>query len=295
MSKRKRENKNRLGFVAGIDPNSFVPQDKRFMKPVCHQTYENSKLKGSMLVQELDTVNLNRNRKATYFLPNNIALLLSTSEKALDSAKSIYSKQLTNPDYEVNFEKMDHDRKKTINEVSSIFCDYLENIQTAIVFGYTAIEAFVNISIPGDYQYTTSQNSRGISEIYDKKAIERWLTLKIKIREILTDIYKTSKVDKQKWWENFANLEKYRNDIIHQKSIDSTEFYKSYFKVGIFDICNSPIELIRFFHDSHAEKNKTNPIWPWVEGSTSIPINKSYDSAKFEVVGNLYKGIKKKY
>ena len=121
-----------------------------------------------------------------------------------------------------------------------------------------------------------------------------WLTLKTKIKNILTDIYKTSKVDKQRWWGHFTNLEKYRNDIIHQKSIDSTEFYKSYFKSGIFDVCNSQVEVIRFFHDSHAEHNRTNPIWPWLEGFTGIPINMSYDATKFEVVGNLYEGIKKK-
>lgn len=294
MSKKKNKGNNRLSLVVGINPSRSQPRDKRFMKPVCHQQYKNGKLTASMLVQDLDSVALDRNRRATYFVPNNIALLLSTSKKVLNSARNIYNKQLSNSDFEIDFEKMGGDRKQTIGVVSSIICDYLENIQTSIVFGYTALESFINLSIPEDYQYITDKNSKGISEIYDKKAIERWLTLKTKIRHILTDIYKTKRIDKQKWWGHFANLEKYRNDIIHQKSIDHTEFYKTYFKSGIFDVCNSPVEVIRFFHDSHAEQNKTNPIWPWLEGTTTVPINLSYDASKFEVVGNLYEGIKKK-
>jgi len=246
-----------------------------------------------MLLQELDSVNLSRNRKATYFVPNNVALLLSSSKSALNSARNIYNKQLSNSNFEIDFEKMGGDHKQTLGEVSSLVCDYLENIQTSIIFGYTALEAFVNLSIPENYQYIIDKNSRGISEIYDKKAIERWLPLKVKIKNILPDIYNTTPIDRQKCWSHFTNLENYRNDIIHQKSIDRTQFYKTYFKSVIFNVCNSPTEVIRFFHDSHAEQNKTNPIWPWLEGITAVPVNLSYDSSNFEVVGNLYEGIRK--
>lgn len=97
-----------------------------------------------------------------------------------------------------------------------------------------------------------------------------------------------------KWLGHFLNLELYRNEIIHQKSISHTEFYKVYFKESIFSVCQSPVELITFFHDSHAEENKTNPLWPWLEGLETLPINREYDSSKFEVVGNVYEGIKKK-
>jgi hypothetical protein len=292
MTKKKKD--SRLSLVVGINPDNFKPSDHRLMKPVCHQQFKNGQLTGSMLVQEIDSVTLSRTRKATYFLPNNIALLLSTSEKALESAKEIYRSYLTSQNIEVNLEKLVGDRKAAMNGISSKVCDYLEHTQTAIVFGYTALEVFVNLSIPDDYVYTAAENSKGITETYDKTAIERWLPLKTKINNILVKIYDTPKADSQVWWGHFLNLENYRNNIIHQKTIDSTEFYKVYFKSSIFEICKSPEKAIQFFHDCHAAQDRTNPIWPWLKDSKSLPINRSYNSKQFEVVGNMYEGIRKK-
>ena len=247
-----------------------------------------------MLIQDIDKVSLNKKSNITYFVPNNVALLLSVSEKAFIAAKKIYTEKLSTSDVILDFEKIDGDRKKMMNDASSLVCDYLENIQTSIVFGYTALEAFTNLSIPEDYTYTTGKNNKGISEIYDKKVIERWIPLKIKIKKILTKIYNTGKIENQKWWGQFSKLEKYRNEIIHQKSILHTEFYKVYFKQNIFNVCMSPNEVILFFYNSHAENNRTNPIWPWMGDSKSLPINISYEKSEFEVIGNLYEGIKNK-
>ena len=278
----------------GTTPDRFELGDTRLMKPVCHQKYENGLLQGSMLMQDIDKVSLIKKSSITYFVPNNVALLLSVSEKAVIAAKKMYTDNFTNPEVVLDLDKMKGDRKEMMNRASSLVCDYLENIQTSIVFAYTALEVFVNLSIPENHTYMTDKNNKGISEIFDKKAIERWGPLKIKIKNILTDIYKTKKIEGQKWWGHFLNLEQYRNDIIHQKSISHTEFYKAYFKQSIFNTCKSPNDIIRFFHDSHAEDNKTNPIWPWMEGAKSLPVNTSYDSNQFEVVGNMYEGIKKK-
>lgn len=294
MSKKRKGRDGKLALVVGTTPDRFNLTDSRLMKPVCHQTYEGGALQGSMLMQDIDKVSLSKNNNITYFVPNNVALLLSVSEKALNEAKRIYTNNFTNQEIELDLDKMNGDRKMMMNQASSLVCNYLENIQTSIVFGYTALEAFVNLSIPEDFTHTTEKNSKGISEVFDKKAIERWLPLKTKIKNILTEIYSTKKIDSQKWWGQFLNLEQYRNDIIHQKSISHTEFYKVYFKQNIFRVCKSPTDVIRFFHDSHAKDNRTNPLWPWMEGAESLPVNTSYDSSKFEVVGNMYEGIKKK-
>jgi hypothetical protein len=294
MSKKQKEKNEKLGLVVGTTPDRFELGDTRLMKPVCHQKYENGSLQGSMLIQDIDKVSLNKKYSITYFVPNNVALLLSVSEKALIAAKKMYTDNFSNPEALLDLDKMNGDRKEMMNSASSLVCDYLEKIQTSIVFAYTALEAFVNLSIPENYTYTADKNNKGISELFDKKAIERWVPIKMKIKNILTDIYKTKKIEGQKWWGHFLSLEQYRNDIIHQKSISHTEFYKVYFKQSIFNVCKSPNEIIRFFHDSHAEDNKTNPIWPWMEGAKSLPVNTSYDSNQFEVVGNVYEGIKKK-
>ena len=284
---------DKLALVVGTTPDRYRPVDNRLMKPACQQSYEGGVLKGSMLIQDIDKVSLNKKSNITYFVPNNIALLLSVSDKSLQEAKKIHTKYFSNSEIELDLEKMTGDRKEMMNNASSLICDYLESIQTSIVFGYTALEAFVNLSIPEGYEHTAEKNSKGISEIYDKKAIERWLPLKTKVKSILSGIYNTKKIDSQKWWGHFLNLESYRNEIIHQKSISHTEFYKIYFKQSIFSVCRSPVELITFFHDSHADENRTNPLWPWLEGLETLPINREYDSSKFEVIGNMYEGIKK--
>ncbi len=293
MSTKPKKKKEKLGLVVGTTPDRYRLVDKRLMKPVCHQSYEGGTLKGSMLIQDIDRVSLNKKKNITYFVPNNIALLLSVSEKSLQEAKKIHTKYFSNKEIELDLEKMTGDRKEMMNNASSLVCDYLESIQKSIVFSYTALEAFVNLSIPEGYEYTMEKNSKGIYETYDKKAVERWLPLRTKVKSILTEVYKTKKIETQKWWGYLLNLESYRNDIVHQKSISHTEFYKVYFKQSIFIICQSPVDLITFFHDSHAEDNKTNPLWPWLEGLETLPINRTYDSSKFEVIGNMYEGIKK--
>ena len=67
----------------------------------------------------------------------------------------------------------------------------LEEIQSAIVFAYTALEALANLSIPHGHIYQAKKNSKGIIESYDKVAIKRWLSLKTKIKYILPELYET--------------------------------------------------------------------------------------------------------
>ena len=228
MSKKRKEQKEKLGLVVGTTPERFKLGDTRLMKPICHQTYENGSLQGSMLIQDIDKVSVSKNNNITYFVPNNVAILLSVSHKALNTAKRIYSNNFSDPEVELDLDKMDGDKKVMMNSASSLVCDYLESIQTSIVFGYTALEAFVNLSIPDNFTYTAEKNNKGICEVFDKKAVERWMPLKTKIKNILTEIYDTKRVDNQKWWGQFSSLEQYRNDIIHQKSISHTEFYPTF-------------------------------------------------------------------
>lgn len=248
--------------MLATDSGSLNLTDRRFMKPISYRSP-----KGNLLVQEIEEVNLNRKCTINYYVPNNIALLLSVSEKALFEAKKIYSTHLINQGPVQRSEVKD----PLIESRSIVVCDYLEKIQTSIVFGYTALEAFANLSIPDSHIYQANMNSKGISEVFDKLAIERYTSLKIKMKDILPKVYKAGDVTSQIWWGHFANLEQYRNDIIHQKTISHTDFYKVYFKESIFKICACPNDVIRFFHDSHAEDDKTNPIWPWLEGVETVP------------------------
>jgi hypothetical protein len=284
----------KLGLVVGIFPEQYRIADARLNKPVCHQQIEAGKITGSMLVQDLETAPIEGGKEITYFCPNNVAVLLSVSSKSLSSAKELFGKFFHSPSREFRLEKIQEDKKSFLNRVSSTVCDYIEHVQTAVVFAYTALETFANLSIPEGYVYQTANKSKGIIESYDKEAIERWLSLKLKVQYILREIYRTGKVEGQKWWGHFSNLERYRNDIIHQKTISSTSFYKEYFKAPVFRACECPLQVMKFFYEAHAENNRTNPIWPWlVNEKNYFPVNARYDSPNFEVVGNAFEGIKK--
>lgn len=285
---------HKTGLVVGLFPEQYRVVDPRLNKPVCHQQIEEGKITGSMLVQDLETASIDNGKEIIYFCPNNVAVLLSVSSKALGKAKELYDKFFHSPDMEFRIEKIEEDKKTFLNRVSTAVCDYVEHVQTSVVFAYTALETFANLSIPEGYLYQTENRSKGVKETYDKNAIERWLSLKVKVQYILSEIYETEKVERQKWWGHFSNLERYRNEIIHQKTINSTSFYKEYFKTTVFPACECPLPIIKFFYEAHAENNRTNPIWPWlVNEKNYFPVNARFDSKSFEVIGNLYEGIKK--
>jgi len=291
---KKTNNDSKLQLVVGIHPESYKLTDSRLSKPVCFKQVSQGIETGSMLVQDIDEVMIGSNR-LTYFSPNNVAILLSVLNKSLAIAKSISREQFYLLSTVLDFQKTEEDKRAFLDAKSKDVCDYIEAIQTSIVFGYTALETFSNLSIPPDYVYQVEIKSKGIKELYDKNAIERRISLRDKILYILTDIYKTTRIDKHKFWAHFSKLEKYRHEIIHQKAINSTSFYKAYFQGDIFDICSSPEQIIGFFYDQHATDNRTNPLWPWlINRSNYFPVSYDYDSNSLEVVGNLYEGYNRK-
>lgn len=285
---------NKTGLVFCIHPDQYEIFDERIVKPTWYREIENGEIVGSMVLQELDQITF-QNRSFEFFVPNNIAMLLSINKRYSDLAKGLF-------DQKINPKKVTHlllqdveDKKGYLQNRSIDVANYIELIQVSIVFGYTAIEAFINLSIPDDYKYEVKIKNKGISEVYDKTAIERWISLDDKVVHVLTSIYKTAKVESQSFWSNFKTLEKFRHDIIHQKSISRTDFYKDYFNEKIFNVIRCPEQVLQFFFDAHAKENRTNPLWPWSIGKEKVfPVKDNFPSAKLEVVGNLHEGFKNK-
>lgn len=295
----KNTKRNKEFLVITRNPENYKLFDLRANKPIC---FKDSPIKGgdaSMVLQEIDIIESKRNisgkkNDIEYFAPNNVGILLSIAQKALDRAKIIYEENI-NPD------KVDHvsfqagiERKEQIIKRSKVIYDYIEEIQSSIVFGFTAIEAFVNLSIPDTYEYRF-ENNKGIIEIYKKDSIERWLPLKTKLSDVLVPIYDTKPIKPLNIWNKYSNFEEHRNEIIHQKTVNHTNFYKKYFNKQIFELCNTPQELIRFFYDERTPSGGTNALWPWViNGKNEFPVRYDYKSENFEVTGNIYEGRSKK-
>lgn len=279
-------------------PKDYKAFDPRANKPICYLDKEPQK-DASMVIQEIENFkfpNKIKGKKISfdYFAPNNIGLLLSNKNKAINRAKEIYKSNidpLTIDHSIVSGESHKH----TIEVKSKFIYDFIEEIQTAVVFGYTAIEAFTNLSIPNDYEFKTLANSKGIVEIYDKPSVERWLSLKVKISEVLTDIYKTKSLKMLKIWNSFNTFEQLRNELIHQKSINETDFYKKYFNPTIYELCQTPEKIIEFFFYERADKKFTNSLWPWIINTKNdLPISYDYNSKNFEITGNIFEGRKNK-
>jgi hypothetical protein len=282
------------GLVYCIQPDQYDIFDERINKPICIKHIENGVETGSMVIQELDEINFVKN-PLTYFPPNNIGLLLAVSKKHLKTAKVLYSKYIDPRLINHSFVDVASNKKEFLKEKSKLIADYIEIIQICIVFGYTALEAFTNLSITDSFEYKVNVKNKGIVEVYDKTAIERWVSLGDKLSKILPEIYQTTKIDKNKVWGYFVKLEKYRHDIIHQKTINKTDFYKSYFNKDIFDICESPELILKFFYEAHSDRQQTNPLWPWlINKDKEFPMRTDFKSDNYQVIGNLYEGKNKK-
>ena len=190
-------------------------------------------------------------KKTLHFTPpNNVALLLSIAKKSRNQAKGIFYKQLT---------KLLNDKQEYVfngDDLTRLY-DYFEHIQTSIIMSYTAIESFVNIAIPEEYEYET-HNGKGIKEIWDKSAIERYKSTSDKLKDFLPNILNIDTPVTQQFWDNFIRLEKLRNDLIHPKGIKKSNLksplYSELLKDSVFAIIDSATSIISYFCNADFQK-----------------------------------------
>jgi hypothetical protein len=112
----------KTAMVVGLFPDQLKIKDTRLNKPVCFQKYEDGESFGSMLVQDLDSVKIGKDKKVSYFCPNNIAILLSVNSKSVEKAKSLHSTLFDNPYLEFEFGKIEGDKNTFLDEISSKVC-----------------------------------------------------------------------------------------------------------------------------------------------------------------------------
>ena len=96
----------------------------------------------------------------------------------------------------------------------------MENLFGSVVFSFTAIEALVNSAIPEDYIYRNERQDGRNTEIYDKGQIDRYITVDVKLSEILPDILKVDSPKGNKQWQEYVWLRNTRNRLIHLKTSD---------------------------------------------------------------------------
>ena len=103
---------------------------------------------------------------------------------------------------------------------SGVVFDYLEHMMSAIVLAFTAIEAFVNETIPEDYVYVRNRRSKVILEATDKEDIERFVPLDEKLATVLPEVFKCASPKGSRCWQQYQQLKEVRDRIVHMKTND---------------------------------------------------------------------------
>ncbi|WP_339496052.1 hypothetical protein [Pseudomonas sp. RA_105y_Pfl2_P56] len=190
-------------------------------------------------------------------IPNEISLSLSISKKSMIAADNKREE----------IKKHAADRNAIFESDVKIAYDFLEEIQKSVVFAYKAVESFCNASIPDGYVYKKT-TSKGIVEHYGKEQIERWINTSEKVSIILPEILVCGSPTEQKFWGDFKNLERIRNELIHSKSINSAEILAELFSDVVIRYVGSSVALLEFF----IKLDPANPIFPLGFGKSKIKI-----------------------
>lgn len=188
-----------------------------------------------------------------YFIPNSIALTLSITKKSYKRAKKIHKAILSKG------------KTKTIKlkqEDKPELYDYFEEIITSITFAFISVEAMANTAIPENF-IKEINNNKGVKETWTKENIERWMSTGQKISEILPEIFKSGDIKKEVFWHKFVQLEKLRNDIVHQKTLNEgvsmdNHMYSIMLENSVFDKIKSSFSVIEYFY----KFNSSHPYFP---------------------------------
>ena len=130
------------------NPSNLSIFDKRFNPPFI--AIKPSGYEDDLLLQEVDGISINSN-PLEYFTPNIVSLQFSIAEKSINKSKVLLDSLIECSNIkDKHLERFE--REVLINE-SRLVCDYLEKINIAVVFSFTAVETFANLSIPADYKY----------------------------------------------------------------------------------------------------------------------------------------------
>lgn len=196
--------------------------------------------------------------------PNNISLSLSIMKKSYLRAIDLY--------HQLKLDKVKGNHSIKTENKSKLF-DYFEEIISSAIFSYISVETMTNAAIPEDYQYENI-NDRGIREIWSKESIERWMSTSDKISNILPDVLKSEDIKNEPFWNVFKNLEKLRNRIVHQKTIENgskldSEIYEELLNPDIFKLIKSSLSVIEFFYNL----DNAHPYFPLGMGIARIRVD----------------------
>lgn len=197
-------------------------------------------------------VKLDSKRELTIPHPSAVALFLSASARAFTSGREIR-------------ERSGIDRTLKPNPTFASdgdALDYLERMSEAVILAFTALEAFVNETIPESYEYARHARSPIILEVSRKPAIERFTSIDVKLCFVLPDVLKCSSPRQSRCWSAYKNLKQCRDRLIHLKTADGKSsladvdtIWKMLFRLV------APHETVKGVVDHFAKAMENVPPW----------------------------------
>ena len=191
-----------------------------------------------------------KSSKATVFIPEPHPVVLYFNG-AQNFAKHIKTSK------ESFFAALDNtDVQKDLDALYTFF----SNITIGTTFLYNALEAFMNLKVPNDYQYTKEKAE--FTQTFDKSQIQRHLMFQEKIKQVIPDI--TGKYFHREHghlYDTLERLKKCRDEIIHTKNysaghptpykqlftialdfdyedaLAATAFYINFYELGLIEEC----------------------------------------------------------
>lgn len=210
-----KNNNEKIALVSEFKEESFKLLDIRFLPPkiLVPSDLDNYKF----ISRDVEEVNI-ENSKIQFLTPSMVALQINIANESIRKVKKLKDRIKIIPSEQ---EKDDRELgEKMIGHTLEVY-KFIEQAQKSIIFSFTALETFVNLSIPKDFIWEKTTTRK--KEIYNKEQIERYIPWKEKINLVITDIYKLPEIKQTMFWSSLMELLEIRNRLIHIKSSDDTE------------------------------------------------------------------------
>ena len=192
--------------------------------------------------RNIETIRNKSKKELNFFTPSFVSIQLGSAQQALVECSKYFSaikaKFQTHEDVKITHVDLVND--------SQLLYNYIQSVQVAIIFSFSALETFINISIPDEYLY--KRENKKSTEIFNKEQIERHIPWKEKLKHIVTNIYRINDIDRQPFWNHVNELIQVRNELVHIKSKDEAQLIEKLVNMNTVDLCFSANEFIEFVY-----------------------------------------------
>ena len=206
-------------------------QDHRIRKPeimIHHNDYRKYFTFGKKWVLESDKL------ETIMTKPNDVSIYSSICDRHTAAGKKFYDSVI-----KPRFKRYHGSFPSEVQHTE--YYNYFEYIISAIIFAYTAVEAFVNICISERYQYSHK------GKMVSREEVERYFPLRDKLKLFLVQVLDTPNPSQEPWCSFFIDLEEIRDEVIHTKQSKSEDRYSQFLTKRIFKIIEVHKIIIRYY------------------------------------------------